>query len=97
MKKNIKFVFAQLIFLLMIFLLHAVPEHVEGPYTDLFLYAKSLHNAGAYDQAEVEYKRYIFMQNYVLNQDENLTDAFWLWKLREQTHFFLIIFLFFHI
>ena len=79
MKKSIKIVFAQIIFLLMIFLLHAVPEPVEGvegTYTDLFLYAKSLHNAGVYEQAEVEYKRYIFMQNYVQGQDEYLAEAF---------------------
>ena len=79
MKKSIKIVFTQLIFLCLISSLNAapgVPETLEGPYTDLFIYAKSLHNAGAYDQAEVEYKRYIFMQNYVQNQDENLSDAF---------------------
>ena len=46
-------------------------------YEDLFLYAQSLHNAGAYDQAEIEYKRFIFMQNYVSTQDEYLTNAFY--------------------
>ena len=60
----------------MFFLLHAVPEALEGPYTDLFLYAKSLHTAGAFEQAEVEYKRYIFMQNYTQEQGEYLGESF---------------------
>ena len=33
-------------------------------YESLFLYAQTLHNNGAFEQAQVEYKRYIFMQDY---------------------------------
>ena len=77
MKKSIKFILSQIIFLCLISSLNAapgVPEALKGPYTDLFLYAKSLYDAGAYEEAEVEYKRYIFMQNY--NDLEYETEAF---------------------
>ena len=33
-------------------------------YEDIFFYAQKLHSAGALEQAELEYKRYIFLQDY---------------------------------
>ena len=69
MKKNIKFVLASFIFLVMIAApaVHAapgVPEPVEGAYDHLYFTAITLYNEGAYEEAEVEFKRYLFMQNY---------------------------------
>ena len=42
----------------------AEKEASTDAYEPLFLYAQSLHNNGAFEQALVEYKRYIFMQAY---------------------------------
>ena len=75
MKKSIKLILAQFVFLSSFFLMHAATGS-EGPYDNLFFYAQSLYTAGAYEEAEVEYKRYIFMQNYAPGQSENLTNAF---------------------
>ena len=76
MKKSIKLKFLTLIFLFFATTVFAVPEHVEGAYDDIFLYAQSLHYCGAYEEAEVEYKRYIFMQSYVTQKSEYLTEGF---------------------
>jgi tetratricopeptide (TPR) repeat protein len=63
MKKNIKFILASFIFLVMI-AAPAVPEPVEGTYDNLYFTAITLYNEGACEEAEVEFKRYLFMQKY---------------------------------
>ena len=67
MKKNIKLFLLQLIFLVIAmkgFASSVVPEPVEGQYDKIYFYAITLYNEGAYEEAEVEFKRYLFMQNY---------------------------------
>ena len=58
MKKSIKLILIQVIFLIL------AGRAFSEPYDDLFLYASKLDQAGAYEEAELEYKRYIFMLNY---------------------------------
>ena len=70
MKKSIKFILSQFVFLCLISSVYA------ASYDDLFLYAQSLHNCGAYEEAEVEYKRFIFMQDYSQQESEYLSEAF---------------------
>lgn len=70
MKKNIKHLFIFFFFLFIstrLFCQVALEEKTD-PYEKLFFYAQTLENAGAYEQAEVEYKRYLFMQNYAEGQ-----------------------------
>lgn len=57
----------------------------SSPYEDIFIYACNLHNKGAYDQAEVEYKRYLFMSNYqnVQYETEALCSLAALYELKE--------------
>ena len=67
MKKNIKIFFIQLILLFLSLSLFAeenlLPRKANN-YSDIFFYALTLYNEGAYEEAEVEFKRYLFMQNY---------------------------------
>ena len=39
-------------------------QQKKDVYEDIFLYAQKLEQGGAYEQAELEYKRYIFLQDY---------------------------------
>ena len=67
MKKNIKIFFTLLIFLLTtsgLFAEESLLPRKENNYSDIFFYALTLYNQGAYEEAEVELKRYLFMQNY---------------------------------
>ncbi len=64
MKKSIKLILIQVIFLIL------AGRAFSEPYDDLFLYASKLDQAGAYEEAELEYKRYIFMLNYSQGQYE---------------------------
>ena len=64
MKKSIKLILIQVIFLIL------ASRAFSEPYDDLFLYASKLDQAGAYEEAELEYKRYIFMLNYSQGQYE---------------------------
>ena len=41
-----------------------VAQQKQDVYEDIFLYAQKLEQGGAYEQAELEYKRYIFLQDY---------------------------------
>lgn len=68
MKKSFK---SFVIFLLFLFI--ALPLFSKD-YSDIFFYATRLFNEGACEEAEVEYKRYLFMQNYEKGQYE--TDAY---------------------
>ena len=58
MTRNIKRLILQIVFLLSLSSVFA--EH----YDDLYFYAITLYNEGAYEESEVEFKRYLFMQNY---------------------------------
>ena len=64
MKKSIKSAFCGILCLIgsVSFFYASSPD--SDVYEDLFLYAKNLQEGGAAEQAEVEYKRYIFMQEY---------------------------------
>ena len=55
-------------------------------YEDVFLYAQKLEQGGAYDQAELEYKRYIFLQDYSegLYQTQAFTSLAGLYEKNEQ-------------
>ena len=67
MTRNIKHLLVQLIFLVIAMKAFAAPgdpEPVEGQYDKIYFYAITLYNEGAYEEAEVEFKRYLFMQNY---------------------------------
>ena len=46
----------------------------SDPYESVFLYAKTLEQGDAYEQAELEYKRYIFLQDYSAGTHQ--TEAF---------------------
>lgn len=60
--RTAKFVFLSFLVLTMSgFVLCAQPK---DEYEDVFLYAQKLYEGGAYEQAELEYKRYIFLQDY---------------------------------
>lgn len=50
------------VFLFPAFAKDAIPA--KDIYEDVFLYARKLEEGGALEQAEVEYKRYIFLQDY---------------------------------
>ena len=58
MKKNIKVLLIQFIFLAM-----QLPFFADS-YANIYFYATKLYENEAYEEAEVEYKRYLFMQNY---------------------------------
>ena len=64
MKKYIKAAFCGLLFLLGASANFYASPAVSDAYEDLFFYAQKLEAGGASEQAEVEYKRYIFMQDY---------------------------------
>ena len=55
-------------------------------YEDVFLYAQNLEAGGAYEQAELEYKRYIFLQDYSegIHQTEAFTALADLYKRNNQ-------------
>ena len=83
MKLNIK----KIIFLTS-FLFFAVGLFSQA-YDDLFFYAKSLDQSGAYNEAELEYKRYLFMQNYAPGnyQAEALSSLASLYEKKEDWSF----------
>lgn len=68
MKKSIKIFFLQIILLFSFIPFFAETKDIlpRNPnyYSDVFFYALSLYNSGAYEEAEVEFKRYLYMQNY---------------------------------
>ena len=74
MKKSIKAIVLQLILLFSSLPFFAQQQDIlpRNPnyYSDVFFYALSLYQSGAYEQAEVELKRYIFMQNYAKGKYE---------------------------
>ena len=75
MKKNIKFIFAYLSFLFIAMCgLWAQAQRKSAAYDDLYFYAQNLYSAGAYEEAQTEFKRYIFMQDYA--QGNYLTESF---------------------
>lgn len=71
----------------------------SDPYENVFLYAKTLEQGGAYEQAELEYKRYIFLQDYSagIHQTEAFTALAGLyeknsqWELAAQTMYKAIL------
>ena len=42
----------------------AFSQQTTDAYEDVFLFAQKLESQGVFDQAELEYKRYIFLQDY---------------------------------
>ena len=68
MKKSIKIFLIQLILLFSSLPFFTQEKDIlpRNPnyYSDIFFYALSLYNDGAYEEAEVELKRYLFMQKY---------------------------------
>ena len=63
MKKSIRIFVTSLCFLF--FESHSLLAQAKAdPYADLYNYAQTLYEAQALEQAETEFKRYIFMQNY---------------------------------
>lgn len=53
------------VFLFLIFAgVRCFAQQTQDLYEDVFLYAKALEDGGAYEEAELEYKRYIFLQDY---------------------------------
>ena len=53
------------VFLFLIFAgVRCFAQQTQDLYEDVFLYAKALEDGGAYEEAELEYKRYIFLQYY---------------------------------
>ena len=52
------------LFLLAVTNLCTYAQQTSDEYEDIFLYAQRLEAGGAYEQAELEYKRYIFLQDY---------------------------------
>ena len=65
MKQFIRFctaAFITALFLFPVFAIDTVPA--ADVYEDVFLYAQKLEQGGALEEAEVEYKRYIFLQDY---------------------------------
>ena len=56
------------------------------PYQDLFLYAQKLEKAGALEEAELEYKRYLFLQDYSagLHQTQAFIELARLYEKKEE-------------
>ena len=75
MKKSIKIFIAQLCFLFFITGALAALQKSE-PYEDIYNYAQALYQAQALEQAETEFKRYIFMQDYAQEQGNFVTQSF---------------------
>ena len=74
MKKSIRIFFIQLIFLFSSRAIFAqtkdlLPRYPDY-YSDIFFYATRLYTQGAIEEAEVELKRYLFMQNYAKGKYE---------------------------
>ena len=74
MKKSIRIFFIQLIFLFSSRAVFAqtkdfLPRYPDY-YSDIFFYATRLYTQGAIEEAEVELKRYLFMQNYAKGKYE---------------------------
>ena len=65
MKKNIRIIFVSICFLILSLQGITAQEKTHtDPYADIFNYAQTLYSADALEQAQTEFKRYIFMQNY---------------------------------
>ena len=99
MKKNIKAIVLQLILLFLSLPFFAQEKNIlpRNPdyYSEVFFYALSLYQSGAYEQAEVELKRYIFMQNYAKGSYEaaalNVLAGIYEMKNEYETNFLSII------
>ena len=75
MKKNIKIIFVSFCFLILgMHGIAAQQKTSKDPYEDIYNYACSLYSADALEQAQTEFKRYIFMQNY--SQGDFVVQAF---------------------
>lgn len=75
MKKSIKIFIAQLCFLF--FITGGLTAFQKSePYEDIYNYAQALYQAQALEQAETEFKRYIFMQDYSQEQGNFVTQSF---------------------
>lgn len=74
MKKNIKIFIVYISFLF--FLAGSLTaQQKSDPYEDIYNYAQNLYQAQAIEQAETEFKRYIFMQDYVQEEGNYLTQS----------------------
>lgn len=73
MKKTIR-IFAITLFFLFFVNGFLNAQNQTDPYESLYNYAQTLYEAGALEEAETEFKRYIFMQNYY--QGEFLPQCF---------------------